>query len=89
MSTIEVLDKIAINVKSHRLLKHLLKENPKLEEIMGNAKNETEALVGVRNWVLEELQARLAVLAFYQTEHPSRKAFEAIEWYDYAAIPIP
>jgi lysine 2,3-aminomutase len=88
MSTIEVLDKIAINVKSHRLLKHLLKENPKLEEIMRNAKNETEALVGVRHWVLEELQARPAALAFYQAEHPSRKAFEAIEWRDYAAIRI-
>ena len=49
------LDKIAINVKSHKLLKQLLKENPTLDEIMRNAKNETEALVGVKNWVLKEL----------------------------------
>ena len=31
-------------------------ENPILEEIMRNARNETEALVGVRNWVSVELK---------------------------------
>ncbi len=36
MTMIEELDRIAINVKSHRLLKAFLKENPKLEEIMHN-----------------------------------------------------
>ena len=34
MTEIEVLDRIAIDVKSHRLLKQFLKENPHLEEIM-------------------------------------------------------
>jgi lysine 2,3-aminomutase len=53
MTEHQKLDRIAITVKSHRLLKQLLKENPVLEEIMRNAKNETEALVGVREWVLE------------------------------------
>jgi lysine 2,3-aminomutase len=88
MPAIEVLDKIAINVKSHRLLQQLLAENPKLEEIMRKAKNETEALVGVRNWVLEEMQRSSAALAFYQAEHPSREAFESLEWREYAAIRI-
>lgn len=36
----EDLDKIAISVKSHRLLKKLLKENPKLEAIMFASKYE-------------------------------------------------
>jgi len=48
MKKIEELDKIALIVKSHKLLKKLLKENPKLEEIMRYARNETEALVGVK-----------------------------------------
>ena len=60
------LDKIAINVKSHKLLKNLLKENPKLEEIMRNARNETEALIGVRNWVYKSIQSRPQALKFYQ-----------------------
>lgn len=85
------LDKIAITVKSHKLLKKLLKENPKLEEIMINAKNETEALVGVKNWVMEELQSRPEALKFYKKEldtHSERKCFESLEWQDYAAIRI-
>ncbi|MFV2066213.1 MAG: hypothetical protein ACC645_04485, partial [Pirellulales bacterium] len=66
------LDKISISVKSHQLLKQLLTENPKLEEIMTNARNDTEALIGVRNWVLGELEANPAALAIYQSEHNAR-----------------
>ncbi|MFC1661928.1 KamA family radical SAM protein [Gemmatimonadota bacterium] len=88
MSTIEELDRIAITVKSHRLLKRLLGENPKLEEIMRKAMNETEALVGVRNWVRDELRQRPAALEYYASEHPTREAFEALEWRDFAAIRI-
>jgi lysine 2,3-aminomutase len=47
------LDHIAITVASHRLLRALLAENPKLEEIMRGARNEDEARIGVRDWVLE------------------------------------
>ena len=82
------LDKIAIDVKSHQLLKELLKENPQLEEIMRNAKNETEALVGVRNWALETMKDRPAAVAFRESKRPTREEFEALEWRDYAAIRI-
>ena len=58
------LDKISISVKSHQLLKQLLTENPQLEEIMTNARNETEALIGVRNWVRGELEANPDAVAF-------------------------
>jgi lysine 2,3-aminomutase len=83
-----LLDKVAINVKSHRLLKKLLKENPKLDEIMRNSRNETEALVGVRNWVVEELKANPEALKYYKSEHSGRETFEALKWRDYAAIRI-
>lgn len=82
------LDQIAITVKSHLLLKQLLKENPKLAEIMRNARNETEALVGVRNWVSEKLRQNNNVYAFYKREISGRKAFEKLNWQDYAAIRI-
>ena len=36
MSEIEKLDKIAISVRSHRMLKVLLRENPMLEDIIKN-----------------------------------------------------
>ncbi|MFC2128559.1 KamA family radical SAM protein [Bacteroidota bacterium] len=82
------LDKIAITVQSHMLLKQLLKENPKLEEIMRNARNETEALVGVRNWVSDELNKNKNAFVFYKREVMGREAFEKLSWKDYAAIRI-
>jgi lysine 2,3-aminomutase len=88
MTTIAELDRIAITVKSHRLLQRLLSENPPLEAIMRRAANETEALVGVRNWVLDEISTRGACLAYYASEHPTREDFQALEWRDYAAIRI-
>jgi lysine 2,3-aminomutase len=85
---IEHLDQIAINVKSHRLLEKLLQENPKLEMIMKNSRNETEALIGVRNWVLEEVKEKKDVYAFYKKEKTGRNTFEKLAWKDYASIRI-
>ncbi|NIM52643.1 MAG: KamA family protein [Gemmatimonadales bacterium] len=81
-------DRIAIGVKSHRLLRDLLEENPKLEEIMRHADNETEALERVRTWVLGELRQSPKALAYYEGRHADREAFEALNWRDYAAIRI-
>ncbi|MBI9034869.1 MAG: KamA family protein [Bacteroidales bacterium] len=82
------LDKIAISVRAHKLLKQLLKENPFLEEIMRNARNETEALVGVRNWMQEELRKSSVALQFYKREVSGREAFEKLKWQDFATIRI-
>ncbi|MCK5322570.1 MAG: hypothetical protein KAJ45_00445 [Desulfobulbaceae bacterium] len=80
------LDKIAITTRSHKLLKQLLTENPQLEEIMRNAKNETEALVGVKNRIMEWVEKRPAALKYYKGEHSGHKTFKALKWRDYAAI---
>ncbi len=82
------LDKIAITVQSHKLLKILLRENPILEEIMRNARNETEALVGVRNWVMNELKNNPEAFSFYKREKAGREAFVNLSWQDFAAIRI-
>jgi lysine 2,3-aminomutase len=78
------LDLIAINVHSHKLLDRLLNENPMLAEIMHNARNETEALIGVREWV--ESEASPQAMEFYRSEHAGRKLFESLKWQDYATI---
>jgi len=85
-TVIHELDKIAISVKSHMLLRKLLKENPILDEIMRNARNETEALIGVRNWILEELKKHKDAYNFYKRDAIGRDAFEKLEWKDFAAI---
>jgi lysine 2,3-aminomutase len=86
MTTLAQLDRIAINVKSRKLLNQLLDENPRLAEIMHGARNETEALVGVREWVMDALRSRPHALAYYESDHPTRESFEALQWRDYAAI---
>lgn len=88
MSAYPQLDQIAITVKAHKVLKKLLKENTKLEEIMRNARNETEALIGVRNWVLTDLKKRAEAFNFYKEKAKGREAFEKLTWQDYAAIRI-
>lgn len=88
VSKVHHLDQIAISVKSHMLLKQLLKVNPVLEEIMRNAKNSTEALVGVRNWVVEELKKHKEAYQFYKREENGRITYEKLTWVDFAAIRI-
>ncbi|MGQ8335837.1 KamA family radical SAM protein [Sunxiuqinia sp. A32] len=87
MTTHQQLDKIAISVKSHRLLKKLLRENPKLGNIMQNSRNETEALVGVRNWVLEDLKKRPDAYNYYK-KNGLHVSLTKVAWSDYAAIRI-
>lgn len=86
MSAYPKLDQIAITVKAHRVLKQLLKENPKLEEIMRNSRNETEALIGVRNWIMISLKERPETSKFYRNEVQGREAFEKLNWKDFAII---
>ncbi|MBS4035621.1 MAG: hypothetical protein KGZ85_14215 [Ignavibacterium sp.] len=88
MSQVYELDKIAITVKSHRVLKELLKENPKLEEIMYGSKNETEALVGVKNWILTLLKERPDAIRYYERGLESGISFKSLKWSDIAAIRI-
>lgn len=88
MSEAHELDKIALSVKSRKLLKKLLKENEKLEEIMVNAQNETEALVGVRNWVYEILDNNQNARKYYEEGEKSGISFKDLKWSDYAAIRI-
>jgi lysine 2,3-aminomutase len=85
-TAIQKLDKIAISVKSHKLLKELLVENPRLEEIMRNSRNETEALVGVRNWVLDEMNLSKLALDYYEGRSRGFGVLKKLEWRDYASI---
>lgn len=85
---IKKLDKIAINVRAHRLINQLLNENPELEKIMKSSRNETEALIGVKNWVLQKIKEKKDAYAFYKSEKTGRTAFEKLNWQDYASIRI-
>ncbi len=81
-----VLDKVAINVKSHKLLRLLLKENPQLEKIMLGSNDETEAIAGVEKWIEDILKGNSTALAFCKNDKNERQNFESLTWKDYAAI---
>lgn len=86
MTEIEKLDRIAITVRSHRLLKLLMNENPDIEMIMQNSRNETEVMVGVKEWIYRKFPDRKQVFDYYDTPHPTREHFEKLDWQDYAII---
>lgn len=88
MTELDKLDKIAINVESHKLLKILLSENPALEEILRSSKNETEVVVGVRDWIEKTLKDHKDAFNFYHSKHPTRVLFNRLKWRDYAIIRI-
>ena len=86
MKEIEILDRIVISVKSHKLLRILLSENQSLDEIMRNSRNETEALVGVGKWVEKEFAGHKEAFHFFRSRHTAREHFEKLDWQDYAII---
>lgn len=86
MKEIQKLDRVAISIRSHRLLKALMKENPELEKILQNSENEAEVMEGVKEWILKLSKHRTAIYDFYNEEHPTRELFEKLSWEDYAVI---
>ena len=88
MTEIEKLDRIAIDVRSHKLLKQLLNENPEFEGILRNSKNETEVVVGVREWIEKNLKDRENAFKFYHSRHSNRELFNKLEWHDFAIIRV-
>ena len=88
MTENEKLDRIAISVRSHRLLRVLLRENPMLETIMRESKNEIEAQIGVKNWIQSEYSSRKDAFRFQADKVTRRENFEKLSWNDYAIIRI-
>lgn len=85
---IESLEKITISPKSHRIMKKLFAENPRLKAIYDSAGDDDDLRQRIRDWMMEILADRPSALAFYRGDVQGRAAYEALEWSDYAAIRI-
>lgn len=81
-------DKIALSVKSSRLLRLLLKENPRLYEIIQNSADENEAKQKIRDWAFEILNFNQVAVDYYEGRQEGRAAFDKLRWEDFAAIRI-
>ncbi|MCG6189179.1 KamA family radical SAM protein [Maribellus maritimus] len=88
MELINKLDKIAISVHAHKILRKLLDENPVLEKILLNANTEEDALGAIKNWIFPKLKRNPAAEDFYHSKKNNPELFEQLFWEDYAAIRI-
>ncbi len=80
------LDKIAITVKSHRILQIFLKENPEVAEILKEANDKEEALEAMRRWILPYFDKHPHAWDYYKGKTSGREAFDQLSWSDYGAI---
>jgi lysine 2,3-aminomutase len=80
------LDKIAISVKSHRILQIFLKENPDVAEILKEANDKEEALEAMRRWILPYFENHPHAWDYYTGKISGREAFDQLSWSDYGAI---
>ncbi len=80
------LDKVSISIKSHKILKKLLKENSELAEILQNAKNPEEALNGVKKMTSDYIITRTEAYDYYKGKKEGTEIYNKLSWQDFAAI---
>jgi len=88
MDYLASLDKVAINIRSHKLLRLLLKENPVLGDILRTSASAEEASTALRKWVYPGLEKNPAAVKFYKEEDTSMDTYHSLRWEDYAIIRI-
>jgi lysine 2,3-aminomutase len=80
------LDKIAIGVKSHKILRQILAENPKIKKILLEATNKDEALSGIKTWIMEYFNENQHAYDYYSETVSGREAYDKLSWSDFGAI---
>ena len=81
-------EKVQISHKSQKILNLLLEENPRLKEILYNAKDDLEVNSTIKKWALTELKENPIAFQYYNGESVGRKTYEKIKWQEIAAIRI-
>lgn len=81
-------DKIALSVKSARLVRLLLSENPRLKDIFSNSGDDLSAKEKIREWAMEVLQKNPDAVDYFEGVTEGRSAFDKLRWEDFAAIRI-
>lgn len=81
-------ENILITAKAYKIFKQVLTENPRLDKILKKAHNGDEAMVFIREWVMEYFDNNPEAFKYYKNQKSNRKLFETLKWRDYAAIRI-
>lgn len=88
MSKFKNLDKVAISIKSHKILQKILAENEVLTQILNESENETEVLVKVKKWIEQRIKQRPNAESYYKGTTKGREVYEKLSWEDFALIRI-
>jgi lysine 2,3-aminomutase len=80
------LDKVAISIRAAKVLQLLLKENPRLEDILLYSKSKEEVLQRMEAWVMNYFESNPIAYKYYLGEVRGRKTLNILQWRDYAAI---
>ena len=82
------LDKVIVPVKSIKLLKRLLNENPVLKQIMSRSPTHEDAKKKIKKWVVDTIKDKTAAYQFYTGTSDPDFNINALDWSDVAAIRI-
>lgn len=81
-------EKIAISVKSAKMLRQLFRENPRLEKIFKTAATEDDARKLLREWANEVISDNDDAVNYCKGEKTGIHTWENLRWKDLAAIRI-
>jgi len=79
-------ENVKICPKSQRLLRTLLDENPRLNNILSEADELNQVHTQIRKWALDTLAQHPDALAYYKREQKGRNTYDKLKWEHFAAI---
>lgn len=86
MNSINYKDKVALDVKSLKIVHKILTENPQIKTIFESSETYLETRLKLREWLLDYLHAHPTALNYYLKKVRGMTALKRISWRDYAAI---
>jgi lysine 2,3-aminomutase len=80
------IDKIAINVKAHKILRQIHTENPEVKDILLQANDKEEAILGMQRWIKPHFDKNPHALDYFHEKTKGRDAYNKLSWQDIGAI---
>lgn len=88
MIKLKRLDKIAISIKSRKIVKQFVEENPEVASILMKAETKEEANDGIKEYIMDFFEKHQSAYRYQQRIESGRAAFENLGWNEIAAIRI-
>ena len=82
----ENTEKIAISIRSKKLLQQLLVDNPRLEKILRQSNSVADVLTQMKEWMNASIQNRPLLQEYYKEQNKNN--FDKLQWSDVAAMRI-